>query len=223
MTTGTMTSGGTLTPTLRAVARQILLRAAARPTLPRAGAALVALLLAHPVAAQSPQFPAPQFPAPQFPAQPVSQPASAVTVAAPPLAALMGAVPTRPITASRDGDLWHLRSALNVAALMCGQHVQQATLIDNYNALLRTHRTLLAKAVESVLTRFRTQDKRRWQALYDTHMTKLYNGYSGTHSRDTFCAAAFVIAQDAVALDAAGLSERATVFLTQLNQAASLP
>jgi hypothetical protein len=125
------------------------------------------------------------------------------------------------INASKGEDLWHLRSALNVAALMCNAR-SQSGVATSYNKLLRTHRALLTAAVEAELDQFKARDKKSWQALYDRHMTKVYNDYSATRARDAFCAAAERIAADAADLPAEELTDRATALLFRINREAGL-
>jgi hypothetical protein len=141
----------------------------------------------------------------------------------PPLPQVEPPEPVAPIliNASKGEDLWHLRSALNVAALLCDPRALPE-VVANYNRLLRTHRALLTAAVETELGQFRAKDKRKWQALYDTHMTKVYNGYSVTRAREPFCAAASKIAGEAADLAADALTDRSTALLFRINRAAGV-
>lgn len=136
--------------------------------------------------------------------------------AAPPPAPL----PSGPLTRSEAEDLWHLRSGLNVAALLCDPKAF-AMLAPNYNRLLRTHKLLLTSAVEKELALFRAEGK-KWQAAYDTHMTKVYNQYSLTRKRPEFCTAAADISAEAADAMAEALTQRATLLLMRLNVAADV-
>ena len=103
------------------------------------------------------------------------------------------ALPPPPVSAinrnlSPAATVWHLRVALNVAALACrgGPEMQ---IIADYNALLRSQKATLAAAQASLAAEF----KRRggdWQDAQDDAMTRLYNFFSQAQARDAFCAAA---------------------------------
>ena len=108
-------------------------------------------------------------------------PAPAVALAPPPVSAI-----NRDL--SPAATLWHLRVALNVAALACrgGAELQ---IIADYNALLRAQTVPLAAAQTALAAEY----KRRggdWQDAQDDAMTRLYNFFSQAQARDAFCAAA---------------------------------
>ncbi|MBO9576326.1 MAG: hypothetical protein J7494_11350 [Sphingobium sp.] len=139
---------------------------------------------------------------------------------APPLPVLEP-VPPELVTASRAEDLWHLRSALNVAALICDPKVHTG-LIPAYNRLLREHKSLLTAAVQTELDQFRKVDGKKWQAMYDTHMTKLYNTYSLTQQRDKFCVRSADTASLAADLTDEALSAQATAMIFRINMAGDI-
>jgi hypothetical protein len=130
-------------------------------------------------------------------------------------------VPPSLVTASKGEDLWHLRSALNVAALICDPKVHTA-LVPAYNRLLTGHKALLTAAVQTELDQFRLVDKKKWQALYDTHMTKIYNQYSLTQQRAKFCEKATQIAGYAADLADETLSMESTTMIFRLNLAGEI-
>ncbi len=130
-------------------------------------------------------------------------------------------VPPELVTASRAEDLWHLRSALNVAALICDPKAH-GNLIPAYNRMLTTHKALLTAAVETELEQFRKQDGKKWQALYDTHMTRVYNQYSLTQKREKFCVRAAELANVAADLSNEELSDRATAMIFRINLAGDI-
>lgn len=113
--------------------------------------------------------------------------------------------PASPINAglSPAATVWHLRAALNVAALGC-RGADEAAIVGRYNALLGEQKVALAAAQAQMSAEFRAGGDPKWQDRYDTAMTKLYNFFSqpGPHAR--FCAvAAEVLAESAtVAPDA---------------------
>jgi len=130
-------------------------------------------------------------------------------------------VPPELVTASKGEDLWHLRSALNVAALICDPKVY-TSLVPGYNRLLTAHKALLTAAVQTELNQFKAIDAKKWQAMYDSHMTKLYNQYSLTQQREKFCARAGEIAGTAADLADEQLSAQATTMIFRLNLAGEI-
>ncbi|WP_239018249.1 SPOR domain-containing protein [Sphingomonas flavalba] len=90
--------------------------------------------------------------------------------------------PTHPTINSGIGAqeaVWHLRAALNVAALSCNDR----GLADRYNRLLQDKRSALAAAYAAETARFST-------AALDSHMTQVYNYFALPRDRAAFCAAA---------------------------------
>lgn len=138
----------------------------------------------------------------------VAPPVVAAPVAAP--AMPKGASPTMVIPAALpDGTyptpnrnltpaakVWHLRAALNVAALAC-RGPQEGAIIASYNAMLSAQKPVLAKAEATYASEWKSGG-RDWQDRYDDSMTRLYNFFSQSPARDDFCAAAStVLAQSA--------------------------
>jgi hypothetical protein len=89
---------------------------------------------------------------------------------------------------SADGAIWHLRAALNVAALAC-RGPDEATIIAGYNALLTSQKAALATAQTRHAAEFKVGGG-DWQDRYDDQMTRLYNFFSQAQARDAFCNAA---------------------------------
>lgn len=100
--------------------------------------------------------------------------------------------------------VWHLRAALNVAALNC-QGGDGVTLVAAYNNMLATDRDVLARANAAVDTRYRLQFGAHWQGARETAMTRLYNFFAQPPAHDAFCAAAAQIARQVGSIDAADL------------------
>lgn len=120
----------------------------------------------------------------------------AVAPAPAPVVALETPLPVSPINRglSHAATLWHLRVAVNVAALACrgGPEMQ---IIADYNALLRARKAELAAAQTALAAEFRARGG-DWQDRYDDAMTRLYNFFSQAQAREAFCAgAAEVLAQ----------------------------
>lgn len=95
--------------------------------------------------------------------------------------------------------LWHVRAALNVAALSCARQPGGLELVRRYNALLSDRKPVLAAA-------YADEAGRRAQADLDRHMTMLYNFFAQPPAQVAFCAAAATVAERAAAMPAAGLS-----------------
>lgn len=126
------------------------------------------------------------------------------------------------INQNKGEDLWHLRSGLNVAVLLC-QGADNLAMVAAYNRMLSTHKGLLSGAAQMEVDLYRLKGGKKWQEAYDDHMTKIYNAYSGTLTREAFCARSKAILDEASGDTAEQLSERATVMLWDLNKAAGLP
>ena len=163
----------------------------------------------------------PQTPPPKVENIVVPLPQNVEAEPPPPPAPSAEPVPPELVNASRGEDLWHLRSALNVAALICDNKVY-TSLIPNYNRLLSVHKALLTAAVQTELDQFKLVDKKKWQALYDSHMTKIYNQYSLTQKRAKYCEKATQIAGIAGDLTAEDLSGQAKAMIFRLNLAGEI-
>lgn len=99
-----------------------------------------------------------------------------------------GSYPLPSTGLSTAGAAWHVRAALNVAALSCAS----PAIVGGYNRLLAQRRVALA-----VVQRAYAGDVRAGGAPggYDATMTRLYNFYAQYPARAGFCAAA----QDVIA------------------------
>jgi hypothetical protein len=80
--------------------------------------------------------------------------------------------------------VWHVRSALNVAALACDDR----TIVANYNALLKQQKGAFAAAYEAEARQFRTAQGNDWRSAMDGHMTRLYNFFAQPSAQRGFCA-----------------------------------
>lgn len=92
---------------------------------------------------------------------------------------------------------WHVRAALNVAAIGC-RGAADGALINAYNAMLTSQKAVLAAANKSVEAKFRAAGG-DWQSAHDAYMTRLYNFFSQPAAKADFCAAADRIAPQAAA------------------------
>jgi hypothetical protein len=88
---------------------------------------------------------------------------------------------------SRDEQIWHFRSALNVAALNCQGPVWGQIAIE-YNKFIVRHKLILSKTSKAVdreyVARFRGQNGLR---VRDTKMTDLYNYFALPPVRAEYC------------------------------------
>lgn len=114
-----------------------------------------------------------------------------------------------------EESLWHVRAALNVAALLCGHQPGGPALVRRYNALLTDDKATLATAYASETRRYGSGDP----AALDRHMTQLYNFFARPQGTVAFCAAAMDVAQQAAAMPAAQLASFAPPALARLQSA----
>jgi hypothetical protein len=94
--------------------------------------------------------------------------------------------PSRKLTG--DAAVWHLRSALNVAALAC-RGADEARYADGYNGMIRTRAARLAAAEKGLAGEFQAGTAAGREA-YDRAMTGLYNYYARPEVHAGFCKAA---------------------------------
>ena len=96
---------------------------------------------------------------------------------------------------SGEETTWHLRVALNVAALGC-----RGALVDGYNALLTAHKAALAATADAVTMRYKARFGQGWQAQHDDAMTRLYNFWALPPAQTSFCAAAQAVLAEVATL-----------------------
>lgn len=132
----------------------------------------------------------------------IAAPAAAQHLDAPPMAPA-GAAPNQTIPAhdaqgrfatpnrdlSRDEASWHVRAALNVAALGCRDAAEPET-VAAYNRLLRQQRESLAAADAGVKSIYRARNGAGWEDVHDRQMTRVYNFFAQPTAHDGFCSAA---------------------------------
>lgn len=128
-------------------------------------------------------------PIPQRPRPPAG---ASATMAVPPRAPDGGYLTVNSgITATEAA--WHLRAALNVAALGCrgadGEAITQA-----YNAMLRERKAALNAADKAIQARFKAERGSGWQDAHDDRMTQLYNFYAMPPVQSRFCKVAASVA-----------------------------
>ena len=112
--------------------------------------------------------------------------------------------------------MWHVRAALNVAAIGCRGDAD-AGLVPAYNAMLTSQRAALATADASVKADFHARLGGDWQNAHDVYMTQLYNFFAQPAAKAGFCAAADQVAPQAAAVPAGGFEAFAQTALPQLE------
>lgn len=132
--------------------------------------------------------------------------------------------PLPPALAERGSarDVWHLRSALNVAALGCTR-AGDAQITSRYNAMLKAHATLLTQAYLAEENRYRAEHGARWQAVQDREATQLYNRYANHPEQSRFCREAAAIAADALRVSSDDLPRFAAAALPRIEAPAFVP
>ena len=143
-------------------------------------------------------------PAPPPPA-PVVEPSPAPAPAPPPVTINSGL--------GTEEALWHLRAALNVAALGCGQGPAGAAIVTRYNALLIERKAVLASAYAAERTRYGTEP-----GALDRHMTQLYNFFADPVAQRGFCAVAADVSAEVATTAADALPAFADTALARLER-----
>lgn len=152
-------------------------------------------------------------PPPPAPAPP-PMPAGAVPGMALPERLADGGWPTPGRDLSGDAAAWHLRAALNVAALAC----RDESLVTGYNALLATRRGALSAVEARYAAEWKAGGTTDWRDRYDGQMTRAYNFYGQSFARAGFCAAATQAIADLATVPDAALPAVAVQHLAALER-----
>lgn len=97
----------------------------------------------------------------------------------------------------RAALVWHMRSALNVAALQCDFEPTLLT-VSNYNAMLAHHKAELASAFDGVSAYFKRTRGKSWQKELDQYGTRIYSAYSTVQAQRGFCQTMGSVGRDAI-------------------------
>ncbi|GAB5489548.1 MAG: hypothetical protein Pars2KO_31180 [Parasphingorhabdus sp.] len=111
--------------------------------------------------------------------------------------------------------LWHVRSALNVAALSCTGPLY-ARLVDDYNAFIKNNSSSLRRANNAIKAKFRRENSDR--KAHDRHQTSLYNYWSFSPLRRPFCDKSVQVSQRAIVTKSKDLNAFAAEVLPELEQ-----
>ncbi len=116
---------------------------------------------------------------------------------------------------SADAAVWHLRSALNVAALQC--NVADPTGVAQYNRLLKVHAARFAAAHKALEAEYR-RGGGDWQDRFDDSMTRVYNYFAQPPVRDQFCATALPMLAQVADMPIGGIDAFAAPGIASLDQ-----
>lgn len=125
------------------------------------------------------------------------------------------ATPNRSL--SPAGAVWHLRGALNFAALAC-RGAGEGAIIGGYNAMLATQKAVLADAERALLAEYRAAAGAEWRDAYDDAMTRLYNYYAFAPARAALCDTAAQVLGEAQAVPPADFPAFAAARLPDLDR-----
>lgn len=112
--------------------------------------------------------------------------------------------------------VWHVRSALNVAALNC-QSPQHLPIADNYNRFIAAHKRTLDKVNREIDANYRKVHGAGFARIRDTHMTQVYNYFALPPMLGTFCDAALPLSAEAAMVPSAELGLFADRALPQME------
>ena len=123
---------------------------------------------------------------PASPAMPLPPGGAAVSMTIPPIG-LDGVRVTPNRGLSRDEQIWHFRSALNVAALNC-QGPVWGQIAKEYNKFIVIHKVLLSKTSKAVDREYvKRYPKQNGLRIRDTKLTDLYNYFALPPVRAQYC------------------------------------
>ncbi len=115
-----------------------------------------------------------------------------------------------------DHAAWHLRAALNVAALACRSAADNG-LVAAYNSLLSRQKEELSQINNLIEQDYRHRFGETWREEHDRYMTHLYNFFSMPAAKPGFCRAADDLAPQAAGLGPGDLPSFATDGLPKLE------
>lgn len=152
---------------------------------------------------------------PPVPPRPVSPAAAYGAMVLPPRGA-DGAFMTPNKDLAANDAVWHLRAALNVAALRCtGADV--AIVTASYNAMLKKQKTVIDKSYSAIRARYKKADAKTWQTRFDMDSTRLYNFFAQPAAKPEFCATAARVAAQVGDIAPPGFAAFAEITLAALD------
>jgi hypothetical protein len=117
---------------------------------------------------------------------------------------------------SPEEKTWHVRVALNVAALGC-RRAGAEEIVGGYNAMLTAEKATLAATATAMGARYKARYGTAWQARHDDAMTKLYNFWALPPVQAKFCGAALGVLREAAAVEPAAFAVFAAAVLPRLE------
>ena len=111
---------------------------------------------------------------------------------------------------------WHVRAALNVAALSCTGPLYER-LVGDYNAFIRNNSASLRNANNAIIRKFRREVGSGYKSAHDRHQTQMYNYWSFSPLRRPFCDRAVQVSQRAIITKSADLNSFAAEALAELE------
>ncbi|MDP1028549.1 hypothetical protein Q5H91_15100 [Sphingomonas sp. KR1UV-12] len=117
---------------------------------------------------------------------------------------------------SPEEMIWHVRVALNVAALGC-RGADGPEMVNGYNALLTADKDLLASASTAMGARYKARYGSAWQARHDDAMTKLYNFWALPPVQAKFCGTALLVLRESATVQPAAFAAFAAQALPRLE------
>ena len=127
-----------------------------------------------------------------------------------------GTYPNPNLNMTDQAAVWHLRNALNVAALGCDK--VGGGIAEPYNAWLTAHGPALDAYYKRYLEEWEVTGWGDWRDAYDNNQTRIYNFYSQTTMRAAFCATARTEVANVGAVADADLPAYARAALARLDK-----
>lgn len=112
--------------------------------------------------------------------------------------------------------VWHMRAALNVAALAC-RGAEAEDTVRLYNAMLHDAATPLADAAAGMEHVYRQRFAAQWQDAEDGAMTRLYNRFAVQNGHDAFCATAHTVLRGVSSVEPSDFANFAAAALVRLE------
>ncbi|RVQ66404.1 hypothetical protein EKN06_10280 [Croceicoccus ponticola] len=166
-----------------------------------------------------PPPPAPPPPPPPvveaFPARPLAPGYAQENLAVPPIDAF-GVRQTVNTGLTSAQTTWNLRSAYNVAALNC-QGADHLVMAERYGEFLKGHARELSATNRALDSEFRQKYGPGYKDVRDRYMTQVYNYFAMPPVLPRFCAAAFNVSTELMAVGNGNLDVAAATLLPQLE------
>jgi len=121
----------------------------------------------------------------------------------------------------RAAMVWHLRVAMNIAALQCDFEPSLLT-VSNYNAALAHHKSELADAFDTMTAYFRRSGHSSVRAAtraFDQYNTRVYSSYSTVQAQKDFCQVMGMVGREAIFAPRASLIQLAQQRLGTIKRA----